>query len=206
MRSLIRIVLLAAILVVLLVPLAAQASGPCPDDPVLSKECVPDAPPFFVVINRSFEDLNRTGSGCQPIILNFPECTECCPENGLATQSNSLVVDGPCEQARNYLETTVCPMLAERVNWLEWSNYTYVYEMCCDCSTSAAGTWMYRVRTLFEDGSCPIDDEQPECYEGLPPGTGIDLPAPLIIGGLAVLGAGLLVAGLMVRRRTLRVA
>jgi hypothetical protein len=40
----------------------------------------------------------------------------------------------------------------------------------------------------------------------LPPGTGIDLPAPVILGGLVAIGAVLLAAGLLVRRRTLRVA
>jgi hypothetical protein len=46
---------------------------------------------------------------------------------------------------------------------------------------------------------------QPEegWYDGLPPGTGIDLPAPVIIGGLALMGGGLLAAGVLVRRRTL---
>jgi hypothetical protein len=42
--------------------------------------------------------------------------------------------------------------------------------------------------------------------DGLPPGTGIDLPAPVIVGGLAVIGAGLLAAGILVRRRTLHTA
>jgi hypothetical protein len=195
MRSLIRIVLLAAILVVLLVPLAAQASGPCPDDPVLSKECVPDAPPFYVVVNRSFEDLNRTGSGCQPIILGYSDCKDCCGDTEVCITAVSMD-----------MRTRVCPLLAERVEWTDPDQTEIVYEMCCDCATSAAGIWKYRIRLLYEDGSCPIDPDNDGCYEGLPPGTGIDLPAPLIIGGLAVLGAGLLAAGLMVRRRTLRVA
>jgi hypothetical protein len=42
--------------------------------------------------------------------------------------------------------------------------------------------------------------------DGLPPGTGIDLPAPVIVAGLAALGAGLLAAGLVLRRRTVRMA
>jgi hypothetical protein len=201
MRSLFRIVLLAVILVVLVVPLAAQASGPCPDDPVLSKECVPEAPPFFVVTNRSFEDLDRTGSGCQPIILDYSDCEDCCGDTEVCITAVSMD-----------MQTRVCPLLAERVEWTEPGQTELVYEMCCDCSTSAAGTWVYRVRLLDETGLCPIDpatiteDNPTGCLEGLPPGTGIDLPAPVIVGGLAVLGAGLLAAGMMVRRRSLRVA
>ena len=95
-------------------------------------------------------------------------------------------------------------------DWDEEDEPVVLYEMCCDCEPDPDGDWMYTERELYEDGTCPIaldENEQPlECLEGLPPGTGIDLPAPVIIGGLAIIGAGLLGAGLLVRRRTVRVA
>jgi hypothetical protein len=39
-----------------------------------------------------------------------------------------------------------------------------------------------------------------------PPDTGVDLPAPLIIGAFAVVGAALLAAGLYVRQQTVRIS
>jgi hypothetical protein len=79
MRSILRIVALTLVLLVLLVPLAAYAAdGPCPDDPELSLSCKPDAPPYYVVVNRTFERLgSQYGTGCVPWILNHPDCTEC---------------------------------------------------------------------------------------------------------------------------------
>jgi hypothetical protein len=59
---------------------------------------------------------------------------------------------------------------------------------------------------LSEDGTCPIDPDNPGCYDGLPPGTGIDLPAPVIIAGLALIGAALLAGGAWMRRRSLHAA
>jgi hypothetical protein len=199
MRYTVRLTALVLVLLVLLVPLAAQADGPCPDDPELSKNCDPTVPPLYVVINRDFEDLDRPGTGCQPIILDFPDCEECCNE------------DQDCADAKDYLENTVCPTLVDRVDWDKVANYAPLYEMCCDCSTDPDGQWFYTLRALYQDGTCPVamnGGEEPleECVEGLPPGTGIDLPAPVIIGGLAIFGAALLGAGLLVRRRTLRVA
>jgi hypothetical protein len=76
--------------------------------------------------------------------------------------------------------------------------------MCCNCATNPAGDWVYRIRTLDDQGNCPITSEG--WQRGLPPNTGIDLPVPIIVGGLALIGAGLLAAGLLVRRRTLRPA
>jgi hypothetical protein len=186
MRSTLRVAALVLVLLTLLVPLVVRASdGPCPDDP--SIECLTEAPPFYVVTNRTFEDLDRAGTGCQPIILKNPD----------------LVC---CEESPPELESTVCPNLASEVAWADDDDTEIVYEMCCDCSTDTEGVWTYRVRLLHEDGTCPIDDENPDCYPGLPPGTGIDLPAPLIVGGLALIGAGLLAAGVLVRRQTVRAA
>jgi hypothetical protein len=76
--------------------------------------------------------------------------------------------------------------------------------MCCACEVDPEGEWLFRIRLLDDAGDCPIDPDNPDWIEGLPPGTGIDLPAPLIVGGLAVLGAGLLAAGVVVRRRTVK--
>jgi hypothetical protein len=191
MRSTLRILALAVILLLVLVPLAAQADGPCPDDPELSKDCYDEAPPFYVVANRDFEDLDRLGTGCQPIILNHPDCEDCCTDREF------------CGAAYADLEENVCPMLADRVDWTEHQEPVEVYQMCCDCGTDPDGDWVYFVRELYEDGTCPVVES---CVDGLPPGTGIDLPAPVIIGGLAAIGAVLLAAGMLVRRRTLRVA
>jgi len=195
MRSTLRIAALIVVLLALLLPLATYASnGPCPDDPELSKDCVKEAPPFYVVINRSFEDLNRPGTGCQPIILKHPDCTDCCGENDA------------CIEASNDLETRVCPLLAQKVQWANADQTAVVYEMCCNCAANPEGDWRFHVRVLHQNGTCPIDPQNPECSTGLPPGTGIDLPVPVIVGALVVLGAGLLAAGVLVRRRTLRTA
>jgi hypothetical protein len=188
MRTILRSTALILVVLAVLAPLAASASdGPCPDDPVASQDCNTEAPPFYVVVNRSFEDLDRPGTGCQPIILDNPDL-ECC--------------DAPPPE----LEGTVCPMLAEEVDWVSDAQTEIVYEMCCDCSTDPDGAWRFRIRLLYEDGTCPIDPQNPDCYSGLPPGTGIDLPAPLIVGGLAIIGAGLLAMGVLVRRRAVKAA
>jgi hypothetical protein len=195
MRSTLRVLALAVVLVALLVPFTSFAQGgTCPDDPVLSANCDQEAPPFYVVINRDFEDLTRAGTGCQPIILNNPDCVDCCNEE-----------DAACSAADAQVVTDVCPELATRVDWTTTTS-AVVYEMCCGCATEGCDSWHYRVRLLAEDGTCPIDPDNPDCYEGLPPGTGIDLPAPVIVGGLAILGAGLLGVGLVLRRRTLKLA
>jgi hypothetical protein len=194
MRSALRSLILILVLLGLFIPLTGYASGgPCPDDPVLSKDCEKTAPPFYVVINRNFDDLERAGTGCQPIILKNPDCKDCCGENK------------PCIEASLEVEERVCPLLAERVEWVSEAQTEIVYEMCCNCANDPAGTWRYRIRLLGEDGSCPIDELNPGCYEGLPPGTGIDLPAPFVAGGLAAVGMVLVGAGLVVRRRTPRV-
>lgn len=203
MRSTLRVLALASVLVALVLLILALVvpattfaqEGTCPDDPVLSANCDQEAPPFYVVINRDFEDLTRAGTGCQPIILNNPDCVDCC--NG---------EDPACAAADTQVVDEVCPELATRVDWTTTMTNAVVYEMCCGCATEACDSWHYRVRLLAEDGTCPIDPQNPDCYEGLPPGTGIDLPAPVIVGGLAVLGAGLLGVGLVLRRRTLKLA
>jgi len=194
MRSTLRIAGLLLLLSALLLPLVGYASDvPCPDDP--NVPCVSETPPFYVVINRDFEDLTRTGSGCQPIILNHPDVKDCCSDSEALGAANFQI------------ESEVCPLLADRVDWPTNGDEptVIVYQMCCNC-TNSTGEWRYRVRLLHSDGTCPIDEQNPGCYEDLPPGTGIDLPAPLIIGGLAVMGVALLTTGMVVRRRSLRLA
>jgi len=191
MRSIVKFTALMLMLLALLVPLTSYASGgKCPDDPELSKTCDQEAPPYYVVINRDFEALDRLGTGCQPIILDFPECDTCCDQGQ----------DQACRDAATYMQANVCPELADEVDWTA-TDSVVLYQMCCDCGT-AEGTWMYRVRLLREDGSCEIDPQNDGCYEGLPPGTGIELPTTVVAGGLAVVGALMLGVGIVVRRRS----
>jgi len=191
MRLTFRTMALVLVLLALLVPFTSFASdGPCPDDPELSAECVDVAPPYYAVINRSVEYLypDRPGTGCQPIILNHPECTDCL--------NDADAID---------FETEVCATLPAPT---DPTVDTIVYEMCCDCATDPAGNWWFRIHILDPagGGTCPIDPNNPDWIEGLPPGTGIDLPMPVIVGGLALIGAGLLAAGVLVRRRSMQTA
>jgi hypothetical protein len=186
MRSGLRVVALILVLLVLVVPLAAYASdgGPCPDDLEKAKDCNDTAPPYYVVINRSVEYLDRPGTGCQPIILKHPDCTDC--SSGACTSID--------------VETEVCkPLLAGKVASGETA---ILYEMCCSCASSSSGDWLFRVRLLDSAGNCPVDPENDDWITGLPLGTGIDLPTPVIVGGLAVIGLGLLAAGVGLRRRS----
>jgi hypothetical protein len=175
-----KIAALILVLAALLVPLATYAAdGPCPDDPVASENCNPDAPPYYVVLNRSVEHLypERSGTGCQPIILAHPECTEC-------DQAECDAID---------IQAEVCADLPAQAGDI-------LFDMCCNCpATDPEGAWMNKEYELDGAGGCKmVEGWSP----GLPPGTGIDLPAPLIVGGLAVLGAALLAGGLLIRRRT----
>ncbi|MGD8904334.1 MAG: hypothetical protein PVI67_12275 [Anaerolineae bacterium] len=183
MRSILRVSALILVLLALMMPLVAYAQVPCPDD--LTVECLPDAPPYFVVTNREEEHLaDRPGTGCQPFILANPDCKDC------ATDAACLAID---------INADVC----EAVMAPRGLPAGDVYEMCCACAVDPTGDWVYRV-WYFDGSTCTLESEGWE--EGLPPGTGIDLPAPLIIGGAVVLGAGLLAAGLLVRRRSMQVA
>ncbi len=191
MRSTLRIVALVLVLLVLLVPLAAYAGGgTCPDDPVASKDCAKEAPPYYVVSNRSFERLGpEYGTGCQPWILKNPDCTTC--DDSVAE----------CLDAAALVEQEICGFEMPEAGAQAGD---VLYEMCCNCSSTAGGTWVYRERTLQQNAAGAWECPNPgDWQEGLPPETGIDLPAPIIIGGLALIGAALLTAGLLVRRRTL---
>lgn len=187
MRSTIRIAALILVMGVLLVPLVAFASGgPCPDDPVLSKNCYQTAPPYYVVINRTEEHLwDRPGTGCQPFILKHPECKGC------ETDANCSAIDINAEVCQTVLSARAAAPGT-------------VYEMCCNCAIDPNGYWVYR-EWNWDGTTCTLTNQQ-WIIRQLPPGTGIDLPAPLIVGGLVVLGLGLLAAGLLVRRRTVRLA
>ena len=168
----------------------------CPDDPEATKSCHADAPPFYVVINRQFQDLSRPGTGCQPIILKNPGCTDCCD-----------LQDPGCQDVLDEMENRVCPLLASRVDWSQVTGDVLVYQMCCGSPAECEGMWFYYIRELHPDGTCPIASApNDQCFDCLPPGTGIDLPAPVIIGGLVSIALGLLVAGLLLRRRLLRAA
>lgn len=185
MRFATKITVLVLIVLVLQVPVAIYASnGPCPDDPVASASCVQETPPYYVVINRSVEYLypERPGSGCQPIILNHPDCLDC-------TSAECAAID---------VQAEVCQYLPPPP-----AGETHiVYEMCCACLADPAGEWLFRVRELQPDGTCPIVQPDQGWLEGLPPGTGIDLPVPVIVGGLVALGVALIGLGILVRRRS----
>jgi hypothetical protein len=194
MRSVLRVALLLFILLVLLAPLTTYASGgPCPDDPVGSKNCAYQAPPFYVVINRDFSRLGPDyGTGCQPWILENPDCDDCDDVNNAA-----------CTQAAADVEQIICADQMPIAGGMEGDT---LFEMCCNCTSGANGTWMYRTRTLhynpqIQAWECPNPGPwQP----GLPPRTGIDLPMPLVVGGLAVAGVALAGTGLALRRRPAR--
>ena len=187
MRTILRISALILVLLALMIPLAGHAQVPCPDDPVASQNCDNEAPPYYVVLNRSEEHLaDRPGTGCQPFILEHPDCLDCFVDAG----------GGTCQAIE--IDVEVCQaVMAPR--GLPPGD---VYEMCCACATNPDGEWVYRIR-YFDGSACPVQPGQ-EWQTGLPPGTGIDLPAPLIIGGAVLLGGGLLAAGLLVRRRSLQ--
>jgi hypothetical protein len=191
MRSRYGIVALGLVLLVLLVPLATYADGgPCPDDPVGSKNCAKQAPPYYVVINRSFERLGpEYGTGCTPWILENPDCEDCDTDD-----------QGACFNATVEVEQTICGVEMPEAGAQDGD---ILIEMCCNCAGDPNGEWQWRERTLqlrdTDIWECP---DPGEWQEGLPPGTGIDLPAPVIVGGLAIFGTVLLGAGVFLRRRT----
>ena len=149
-------------------------TGPCPDDLEASKTCLLKTPPYFVVINRNVECANRTGTGCAPFILKHPEVTDCA----------ASTVD---------VEKELCK--DELLGKVPAGQKADLFEMCCN---GTAG-WKYRVRALDDAGNCPVVSDW---QAGLPPGTGINLPAPVIVGGLTFLGVAFLGVGIVVRRRT----
>ena len=185
MRTVLRISALILVLLALMMPLAVHAQVPCPDDP--NVECLPTAPPYFVVTNRAEAHLtDRPGTGCQPFIMANPDCTDC-----------TNAADPACSAI------DVANDLCYEVMHERGLQAGTLYEMCCNCATDPAGDWVYRVWD-YDGLGCELVSEG--WQDGLPPGTGIDLPVPLIIGGAVLLGGGLLAAGLLVRRRSLQTA
>jgi len=161
-----------------LLPMAVSASGgPCPDDPYGSANCANQTPPYYVVINRSVEHFNRPATGCQPIILRHPECTDC-----YSSQCNIDIQEEVCQ----YLPAAAGETL---------------YAMCCNCATNPNGDWMHRIYQLDGTGGCTMTQDW---SPGLPPRTGIDLPVPFIVGGLALLGVALVTVGVLIRRRSVQ--
>lgn len=132
--------------------LSAPTPTPIPF-PKSSGACDPDTPPFYVVINGSWEDLTRTGSGCEPIVLKHPECTDCA----------SCAID---------LEAEVCkPTLAGKV-----LTGQPVYEMCRSVISDPKRrvVWNYRIRVVFPDGTCPVDPNAID-FVGPHPGIGVGI-------------------------------
>jgi hypothetical protein len=184
MRSILRLSALILVLFALVMPMAAYAQVPCPDDPTV--ECYPEAPPYYIVTNRAEAHLtDRPGTGCQPFIMANPDCLDCTNP----TDAACSVID---------VDADVCQAVMAAQSMPAGD----VYEMCCNCATDPDGNWVYRTR-FFDGSACP---QPSDWLTGLPPGTGIDLPVPLIIGGAVLLGGGLLAAGLVVRRRSLQTA
>jgi len=173
---------LILVLLALVLPLAAYAQVPCPDDPTV--ECWPDTPPYFVVTNRAVAQItDRPGSGCQPFILEHPLCLDCTDP----TDPNCSVIDVNVEVCQGIMLPRALPA-------------GDLYEMCCNCAVDPAGDWVYRVWDYDGTTGCTLVSQVWE--DGLPPGTGIDLPTPVIIGGAVLLAAVLLGAGVLLRRRS----
>ena len=128
---------------------------------------------------------DRPGTGCQPFILANPDCIDC--TNAADPACSAIDVDAE-----------VCQAVMAPAGMAAGD----VYEMCCNCIADPTGDWVYRMR-YFDGSTC---SDPGEWMDGLPPGTGIDLPVPIIIGGAVLLGGGLLAAGLLVRRRSLQTA
>ncbi len=60
-------------------------------------------------------------------------------------------------------------------------------------------SYRYHVVTWYSVDDCRVTSSVD--YAGIPPYTGVELPTPYIVGGAVVLGAGLLVAGIMLRKK-----
>jgi hypothetical protein len=181
-------------LLALLVPVAAYADdGPCPDDPVDSENCTSQAPPYYVVSNGSSERLGTEyGTGCQPWILEHPDCRECFGDSE------------ECFTAEVDVEQIICGFEMPEAGAKEGD---VLHELCCNCPAGDSnGSWTYRERVLQKNPTtgaweCP----NPGAWQmAQPPDTGIDLPAYVVVGGLATIGAMLLFTGVVVRRLHLR--
>jgi LPXTG-motif cell wall-anchored protein len=80
-----------------------------------------------------------------------------------------------------------------------------VYDVICD---QYGGGHLYRIytgsyvyyRIEWVNQECVIDFQNE--YPGYPPDTGVDIPMPLVLSGAVAVGAILLAAGLLLRRRS----
>jgi hypothetical protein len=60
-------------------------------------------------------------------------------------------------------------------------------------------SYRYHVVTWYSATDCRVTSTAD--YAGVPPYTGVDVPTPYIIGAVALAGAGLLAAGIVLRRK-----
>jgi hypothetical protein len=60
-------------------------------------------------------------------------------------------------------------------------------------------SYRYHVVTWYSVDDCRITSSTD--YAGSPPYTGVDVPTPIIVGGATLVGAGLLAAGIFLRRK-----
>lgn len=61
------------------------------------------------------------------------------------------------------------------------------------------GSYRYRVITWYSAADCRVTYTAD--YTGYPPYTGVEVPVPIIIGVVALVGTGMLVAGVVLRRK-----
>jgi hypothetical protein len=60
-------------------------------------------------------------------------------------------------------------------------------------------SYRYHVVTYYSLDDCRVTATYD--YAGYPPSTGVEVATPYIVGGVALLGAGLVAAGLLIRRK-----
>lgn len=60
-------------------------------------------------------------------------------------------------------------------------------------------SYTYKVVTWYSSDDCRVTSSTD--YAGAPPYTGVDVPTPYIVGAVALAGAGMLAAGIYLRRK-----
>lgn len=82
---------------------------------------------------------------------------------------------------------------------------TVIDDMICDTYTGGylyqifPDSYRYQVVTWYSTDDCRVTSSVD--YAGAPPYTGVDVPTPYIVGAVAVVGAGMVIAGLAWRRK-----
>ena len=71
-------------------------------------------------------------------------------------------------------------------------NGGYLYQVYPD-------SYRYHIVTWYSVDDCRVTSTTD--YAGIPPYTGVDVPTPYIIGAVALVGAGLLAVGMVLRRK-----